>query len=68
MRILSNIKPRIRLLVPQAELSVYIDYSYRRNLSVLRAKLISFAAFGSFQNGCKIFKMDTNLLLSTLDF
>ena len=41
----SNIKPRIRLLVPQAKLSViqYIAihaHSHRRNFSVLTAKLI----------------------------
>ena len=40
----SNIKPRIRLLVPQAKLSVIqyvaIRHSHRRNFSVLTAKLI----------------------------
>jgi hypothetical protein len=47
---------RIRLLVPQAKLSVYIDYSHRRNLSVLRAKLIVLPHLGAFKMVVKLLK------------
>ena len=57
--ILSNIKPRTRLLVPQAKLSVYIDnklYSHRRNFSVLRAKLIVLPRLEAFKMVVKLLK------------
>jgi hypothetical protein len=44
------------LLVPQAKLSVYIDYSHRRNLSVLRAKLIVLPRLEAFKMVVKLFK------------
>ena len=55
IRILSNIKPRIRLLVPQAKLSVYIDW-HRRNFSVLRAKLIVLPRLEAFKMVVKLLK------------
>jgi hypothetical protein len=58
---LSNIKPRIRRLVPQAKLSV-IEYIYAKFFS-FDSKTNCFAAF----NGCKTFKMDKNLVFSTFD-
>ena len=63
----SNIKPRIRLLVPQAKLSVIqyiaIRHRHRRNFSVLTAKLIVLPRLMVV----KVFKMDKNLVFSTFD-
>ena len=56
IRILSNIKPRIRLFVPQAKLSVYIDYSHRQNFSGLRAKLIVLPRLEAFKMVVKLLK------------
>ena len=60
----SNIKPRIRLLVPQAKLSViqYIAIRHTKFFS-FDSKTNCFAAF----NGCKTFKMDKNLVFLTFD-
>jgi hypothetical protein len=72
IRILSNIKPRIRLLVPQAKLSVYIDW-HRRNFSVLRAKLIVLPRLEAFKVVVKLLKwiklltLDLDVRPSTLD-